>query len=88
MPEHVTPGTKSHPVLFLVLFFPMGISNGYVVVTLGFLLANQGVSVEAVAALGALSLLPQTWKFLWAPLVDTTLTVKKWFVLSAVVSAF
>jgi MFS transporter, PAT family, beta-lactamase induction signal transducer AmpG len=87
MPEHVTPEVKAHPVLFLVLFLPMGLSNGYVVVTLGYLLANQGhVSVAAVGWLGALSLMPQTWKFFWAPLVDTTLTIKSWFLLSATVT--
>ncbi|HEX3674674.1 MAG TPA: MFS transporter [Rhizomicrobium sp.] len=85
MPEHVTPEIKAHPVLYLVLFLPMGLSNGYVVVTLGYLLANQGhVSVAAVGWLGALSLMPQTWKFFWAPLVDTTLTIKGWFLLSAI----
>ncbi|MEI9932103.1 MAG: MFS transporter [Rhizomicrobium sp.] len=86
MPEHVTPETKAHPVLYLILFFPMGISNGYVVVTLGYLLSQHNVSVAAVATLAALSLTPQMWKFLWAPLVDTTLTVRGWFLLSALVT--
>lgn len=86
MPEHVTPETKAHPVLFLILFFPMGISNGYVVVTLGYLLSQHNVSVATIATLGALSLLPQMWKFLWAPLVDTTLTIRGWFLLSAIVT--
>ncbi len=84
MPEHVTPEGKAHPVLFLILFLPLGITNGYVVVTLAYLLAQNGVSVAAIAGLAALSLLPQTWKVLWAPLVDTTLTLKNWFLLSAI----
>jgi MFS transporter, PAT family, beta-lactamase induction signal transducer AmpG len=86
MPEHVTPETKAHPVLFLILFFPMGISNGYVVVTLGYLLSQHHVSVTDVATLAALSLIPQMWKFLWAPLVDTTLTIRGWFLLSSAVT--
>ncbi len=86
MPEHVTPEGKAHPVLFLILFLPLGITNGYVVVTLAYLLAQNGVSVAAVAGLVAFSLLPQTWKVLWAPLVDTTLTLKSWFLLSAIVT--
>jgi MFS transporter, PAT family, beta-lactamase induction signal transducer AmpG len=86
MPEHVTPESRAHPVLFLILFLPLGITNGYVVVTLAYLLANKGVSVEAVAGLAALSLFPQTWKVIWAPLVDTTLTIKRWFLLSAIVT--
>jgi len=84
MPEHVTPEGKAHPVLFLILFLPLGITNGYVVVTLAYLLAQHGVTVAGVAGLAALSLLPQTWKVLWAPLVDTTLTLKNWFLLSAI----
>jgi len=79
VPDRIAPERSTHPVLFLVLFLPMGISNGYVVVTLGYLLTHAGVSVAAVADLVAVSLLPQTWKFLWAPIVDTTLTNKKWF---------
>ncbi|HVV65511.1 MAG TPA: MFS transporter [Rhizomicrobium sp.] len=86
MPEHATPALRAHPVLFLILFLPLGITNGYVVVTLAYLLSRNGVSVAAVAGLAALSLFPQTWKVVWAPLVDTTLTIKRWFLLSAIVT--
>ena len=51
MPERITPERSAHPVLFLILFLPMGVSNGYVVVTLGYLLTHAGVSVAAVAGL-------------------------------------
>lgn len=84
--ERVTPERLAHPVLFLILFLPMGITNGYVIVTLGYLLTHAGVSVPSVAGLVAVSLLPQTWKFLWAPIVDTTLSVKGWFFLSSVLT--
>ena len=84
MPEHVTPEGKTHPVLFLILFLPLGITNGYVVVTLAYLLSQAGIGVAAIAGLAAWSLFPQTWKVLWAPLVDTTLTIKSWYLISAV----
>lgn len=84
MPEHVTPERTAHPVLFLILFLPLGITNGYVVVTLGYILAQHGVSVAAIAALAAWSLFPQTWKFVFGPLVDTTLTIRSWYFVSAV----
>jgi len=74
----------THPVLFLILFVPMGISNGYVVVTLAYLLAAAGIDAMGIAALGAWSLVPQMGKVLGGPLVDTTLTNKLWFLLSAV----
>ena len=83
MPERVTPERSTHPVLFLVLFLPMGISNGYVVVTLAYLLSQAHTGVNDLATLAALSLLPQTFKFLGGPIVDTTLNNKIWFVISA-----
>ena len=84
MPEHVTPERTVHPVLFLILFLPLGVTNGYVVVTLGYILSQHGVTVTAIAGLVALSLFPQTWKFVFGPLVDTTLTIKSWYLLSAI----
>lgn len=75
----------AHPILFLILFLPLGITNGYVVVTLAYILSHAGVSVSAVAALVAWSLFPQTWKVVWAPIVDTTLNNKLWYLVSAVV---
>ena len=66
-----------HPFLFTILILPMGVSAGYVSVTLGYLLSQAGVSVEKIAALVAATLLPHILKFLWAPLVDTTFSFKK-----------
>jgi len=86
LPEHVAPERTAHPVLFLILFLPLGVTNGYVVVTLAYLLAHHGVSVAAIAGLVAWSLFPQTWKFVFGPLVDTTLTIRSWYFLSAAVT--
>ena len=74
----------AYPVLFLILLLPLGIANGYVVVTLAYLLSHAGASVSEVAALVALSLFPQTWKVLFAPIVDTTLSKKMWFLISSI----
>ena len=52
--------------------------------TLAYLLSHAGVSIGAIAGLVAISLFPQTWKVVWAPIVDTTLTTKKWFLISSV----
>jgi hypothetical protein len=35
-----------HPSLFTILILPMGVSAGYVTVTLGYLLSQAGISVE------------------------------------------
>ncbi len=79
--------SNPHPVVYLLLCTPFGASNGYLVVTLGYLLAHAGVSVTAIAGLIALSLVPQTWKVLWAPIVDTTLDSKRWYLMATMASA-
>jgi MFS family permease len=58
--------------------------SGYIGVTLGYQLGRAGVNAQGVAALVAVYFVPQTWKFLWAPLADLTLTRKSWYLLSAV----
>jgi PAT family beta-lactamase induction signal transducer AmpG len=78
---------STHPIVYLVLCVPFGATSGYVIVTLAYLLSHAGVSVVAVAGLVAINLLPQTWKALWAPMVDTTLTSKLWYLIAAVVTA-
>jgi len=69
------------------LYLPFGMSNGYVTVTLAWLLSHAGASVGAIAALAGAALLPNTWKVLWAPLVDTTLTARIWYLIGAVATA-
>ena len=66
----------------------MGVLTGYLGVALGYLLAQAGLNAEQIAGLIALSFIPQTWKFIWAPLVDTTLSRRRWYVLSVTDPAF
>jgi MFS transporter, PAT family, beta-lactamase induction signal transducer AmpG len=70
----------------MVLIIPFGLVTGFISVTLGYLLGKAGVKAEGVAALVAVSFIPQTWKFLWAPVADLTLTRKRWYALAAVAS--
>jgi MFS transporter, PAT family, beta-lactamase induction signal transducer AmpG len=78
---------RPHPSVFLFLIVPFGAMGGYLSVAIGYQLTQAGVSVEEVAALVAFSYLPQTWKFLWAPVADTTLSRKTWYLLAGLVSA-
>jgi MFS family permease len=78
---------NSHPLVYLLLIIPFGASMGFLTVTIVYLLGRAGVDAVAIAALVALSFLPHTLKFLYAPLVDLTLTRKKWFGLSSITSA-
>ena len=83
-PAHARP---PHPAVYLFLFLPFGASGGFVSVTLAYLLTQAGASVPAVAALIGSTYLPNTLKVLWAPLVDTTLSAKRWYTLAVVVTA-
>jgi len=76
-----------HPWVFMVLILPFGIMSGYLTVTIGWQLKQAGISVEAIAGLIAISYIPHTWKFAWAPIADTTLTRKTWYVIACLLSA-
>ena len=71
----------------MFLIVPFGAMGGYLSIAIGYQLTQAGVSVEQVAELIAFSYIPQTWKFLWAPVADTTLSRKRWYVLAGLVSA-
>jgi MFS transporter, PAT family, beta-lactamase induction signal transducer AmpG len=81
------PARSAHPIVFLLLIVPFGAMSGYLSVAIAYQLTQAGVSVEEVAALVAFSYVPQTCKFLWAPIADTTLSRKRWYVLASLVSA-
>lgn len=72
-----------HPSIFLPLFAPFGISNGYVTVTLAFLLGRAELSTIAITTIIAATLWVQTWKVLWAPVIDTVGNPKLWYGLGA-----
>lgn len=76
-----------HPSVFMFLIIPFGVMSGYLTVTVAYLLSRSGVGVEAIAALIAVSYAPNVWKFLWAPVADTTLTFKGWYLIGSVSTA-
>ncbi len=67
-----------HPSVFTFLIMPMGIVTGFVSVALAYQFSQAGISIEKIAALVAAALLPHMFKFLWAPLIDSFFTLKKW----------
>ena len=85
--ESVASHTPVHPSVFTLLILPYGIMSGYVTVTLAYLFAKEGISVDKIAALVAGILLPHIFKFIWAPLVDSTLSLKKWYLIANFASA-
>lgn len=87
MSQTPTPHPHTHPLVFLLLIVPFGAASGFLGVTVVYLLGKAGVDPLTIAVLTGLSFLPHTFKFLYAPLVDLTLTRKRWFVLSSITSA-
>src|SRR6201996_2425669 len=83
----INPNKLAHPILFFFFYMPFGVFTGYLTVTLAFLFSRSGISLQQIAGLAAINLLPQVFKFLWAPFVDTTLTLKKWYLISALLTA-
>ncbi|WP_395688191.1 MFS transporter [Caenimonas koreensis] len=79
-----TQAVVRHTAIFLPLFAPFGISSGYVSVTLAFLLGRAGLSALEITTIIAATIWVQTWKILWAPIVDTVGNPKLWYGLGAV----
>jgi MFS transporter, PAT family, beta-lactamase induction signal transducer AmpG len=86
-PQQASGQRYPRPIVFMFLIVPFGVMGGYVSVALAYLFSQQGISVERVAALVAVGVIPHTWKFAWAPLVDSLLTRKTWYLLASVLSA-
>jgi len=82
-----TTARHAHPIAFLFLILPFGAMSGYLTVAVAYRLSQAGLGVDQIAELIAVAFIPQTWKFLWAPVVDTTLRRKTWYLLGAMFSA-
>jgi len=70
----------AHPFLFLVLFIPFGAVPGFLTVALAYELKKKGIDTADIAIVVGLSYICLLLKWLWAPLVDTLLTRKTWYV--------
>ena len=75
------------PFIFFVLIIPFGASFGFVSVALPYLATHRGISVAAIGAVVAAAFLPHSVKFLWAPVVDETLTKKTWYLIALALTA-
>lgn len=82
------PATKPpHPFLYFLLFLPFGATSGFIMVTIGSLAGKAGMSDAVIAGMTATNTLPHTWKFLWAPLVDTLWTGRGWYITTNLISS-
>jgi PAT family beta-lactamase induction signal transducer AmpG len=74
------------PYWWTVLYLPYGAANGFISVTIAYTARQRGLGDSAIAELVAASLLPHTFKFLWAPIPDTTFSRRWWYLASNIVS--
>lgn len=74
-----------HPWIFAVLYFPMGLMIGYPSIALGYLASRAGLAVSTSAAIVGMAFFAHAFKFLWAPLGDSTLSRKRWYLIAAAV---
>lgn len=82
----MTDQTYTKPGYIFFLVIPAGLSQGFVSVALPYLLTQHGFSVATASAIVAFGLFANVWRFLWGPVVDLSLSLKKWFWIGLVVS--
>lgn len=88
MSDPATDGRKPpHPSLYFLLFLPFGATAGFISVTIGFLAGKAGLPDSVIAGMVAMNTLPHTWKFVWAPLVDTIWTSRGWYITTNLISS-
>jgi PAT family beta-lactamase induction signal transducer AmpG len=80
-------GKAPHPALYFILFLPFGATSGFIMYTIGALASKTGMSDAVVTAMTATNTLPHTWKFLWAPVVDTLWTGRGWYITTNLISS-
>jgi PAT family beta-lactamase induction signal transducer AmpG len=68
---------KPYYIFFMAL--PAGISFGFVSITLPYLLTHEGFTVESISVIVSIGASANLLRFLWGPVVDLTLSLRKWF---------
>lgn len=75
------------PAWYTLVFLPYGTTTGFFTITLGFTLAQHGISFKTISGVAGLFLLPNTLAFLVGPFLDIWLNPKRWYLISMVVGA-
>lgn len=90
MAEHIEiPLSRpTHPLLFAVMVLPFSAAVGFLQVAVPYSLRSQGVSLAAIAALSGTAFYPMALKILWVPLIDLAPRRRRWYVASALTTAF
>jgi len=76
-----------NPVLFAILILPYGAAFGFVAYALPVIATRNGVAASAIGDVIAATFVVHGVKFCWAPIVDTTLTRKIWYLIAVGLTA-
>jgi MFS family permease len=89
MPSETVPRRAPAPFLFFILILPYGTSFGFVSVAFAYLAthAKHALTTEQALTVVAAAFAPHTFKILWSPIVDQTLTKKAWYLIAVVLTA-
>jgi MFS family permease len=85
MPNTAAP--QPPPWLFGLTNIPFGVAGGYTSVAMPFILGKAGVSMSVIGGVSAAVLVPLSWQFLWAPVLDVGLRRRSWLLLAAALGA-
>ncbi len=66
---------------------PVGIGLGFVTVTLPFMMTRAGFPVATSASIVALGLSAPVWNFVWGPVIDLTLSLRRWYTIGLAILA-
>jgi len=69
---------RPSPTAFALVTLPSGIAQGFLTITLPFIARRAGLSVAAISSIVAIGLMPLVLDFAWSPLMDLTLTYRRW----------
>ena len=70
---------RHHPWRWAALYFPFGLTIGFPSIAIGFLASRAGVPLSGIAAIVGASWFVSSWKWIWAPIGDYTLSRKVWY---------
>lgn len=87
MPTPAQPPSHPPPWLFGITNIPFGVAGGYTSVAMPFVLSKAGVPMSTIGGISAAVLVPLSWQFLWAPMLDVGLRRRTWLLLTAALGA-
>ena len=75
------------PWIFGLTGIPFGTAGGFIAVTMPYILRRHDVPVATIAALSALCLIPSSYQFFWAPIIDIGPKRRTWLMIVSLIGS-